>query len=307
MNSETKTNQDFFELKDIFNYLLKRKKTIGITTIIFAVVSIIFALSIPNQYTSTALLSINKNNFSQASPQSFSPFSNISGLLVPSEDYAKSIYGIEIFKSRELIFEFAEDPEVMINLFAAKDWDSRRNVIDIDESLFDTSNKKWVREVSHPKKQIPSKLEAHEKILKEILEADIDEESGFVLLSVTHVSPYVAKDWAIRLIDLVNDKVRKKDIDYAENSIEFLKNELKTVEVEDVRKIIFDLIESQISTISLANANQEYLFDVIDAPVVAEEKSGPSRAIICIFITIFGFILGLLISISADILRKIRQ
>ena len=73
-----------------------------------------------------------------------------------------------------------------------------------------------------PKTKKPSKLEAHKIFTTEVLNVDMDEASGFVLLSVTHVSPVVARDWAVRLINLTNDKVRRKDIEFAEKSIDFL-------------------------------------------------------------------------------------
>jgi uncharacterized protein involved in exopolysaccharide biosynthesis len=44
----------------------------------------------------------------------------------------------------------------------------------------------------------------------------------------------------------------------------------------------------------LIEANQNYVFDYIDPPVVMEEKSEPKRALICILATIMGFIVGII-------------
>ena len=306
MNQKPENSSEYFELKDIYNYILLNKNIIFIVTGLFAILSIIISLNLPNKFTSSALLTINKNNFTNNRQTSSSAFSNISGLLLPSEDYAKSIYGIEIFKSRELIYEFTDEPEVLINLFASEGWDRNSGEVLIDQNIYDSIEKNG-SEMYLTQNKKPSKLEAHKIFTTEVLNVDMDEASGFVLLSVTHVSPVVARDWAVRLINLTNDKVRRKDIEFAEKSIDFLTSELAFVEVEDVRRRIFDLIESQISKISLAKANQEYLFDVIDQPVVTEIKSGPSRSLICIFGTILGFFLSLMISISKDLYRKITK
>ena len=135
MNQKPENSSEYFELKDIYNYILLNKNIIFIVTGLFAILSIIISLNLPNKFTSSALLTINKNNFTNNRQTSSSAFSNISGLLLPSEDYAKSIYGIEIFKSRELIYEFTDEPEVLINLFASEGWDRNSGEVLIDQNI----------------------------------------------------------------------------------------------------------------------------------------------------------------------------
>ena len=45
----------------------------------------------------------------------------------------------------------------------------------------------------------------------------------------------------------------------------------------------------------LASANEDYVFKIIDSPLIPEEKSKPSRALICIFGTILGAFINLII------------
>jgi len=55
------------------------------------------------------------------------------------------------------------------------------------------------------------------------------------------------------------------------------------------------LIEEQTKTIMLANVSKDYVFDIIDPPVVPERKSKPSRALICVLGTLLGGMLGVVL------------
>jgi uncharacterized protein involved in exopolysaccharide biosynthesis len=55
------------------------------------------------------------------------------------------------------------------------------------------------------------------------------------------------------------------------------------------------LIQSQTETVMLAEVRQEYVFKTIDPAVAPEEKSKPSRALICVLGTLLGGMLGVVI------------
>ena len=55
-----------------------------------------------------------------------------------------------------------------------------------------------------------------------------------------------------------------------------------------------NLLENQLQTLMLASSNDDYVYKIIDSPIVAEQKIEPSRAVICILGTFLGFIFGIL-------------
>ena len=57
-------------------------------------------------------------------------------------------------------------------------------------------------------------------------------------------------------------------------------------------------IEEQTKTIMLANVRPEYLFTVIDPPIIPERKTGPIRSQISIIGTILGAIFALIFQID---------
>ena len=96
-------NIDFqIDLVDIFKSLWSEKLFIGIGTSILCLISIIYALSLPNLYTSSALLKLSENedssSFSGLAAQ-YGSIASLAGISLPSESADKSDYVIEIIKS----------------------------------------------------------------------------------------------------------------------------------------------------------------------------------------------------------------
>ena len=91
--------------------------------------------------------------------------------------------------------------------------------------------------------------------------------------------------------------MRSEDIRVAEASIQFLNDSKELTQIQSVKEVIADLLENEIQTLMLASANKNYIFKVIDSPIIPEKKSGPNRAIICVLITISGLIFSILLVI----------
>ena len=96
---------------------------------------------------------------------------------------------------------------------------------------------------------------------------------------------------ALWLVDDLNNDMRNQDISEATKSLEYLYKELENVSYDELNELIYSLIEEDIKVLSMANTKAEYIFKIIDPPVVSEKKSS-SRALICILITLLGAILA---------------
>ena len=80
----------------------------------------------------------------------------------------------------------------------------------------------------------------------------------------------------------------------AQNSIDFLKKSSQTVSIQSIKEVVSKLLEGQMQTLMLASSNKAYVFKTINSPIVPEDKSRPSRAIICILGTVLGGIMSIL-------------
>jgi hypothetical protein len=178
---------------------------------------------------------------------------------------------------------------------AVKEWKPDGDIIVYHENEFDSIKGTWLRDVSYPKKIIPSSQEAYEEKYKEILKISANKNTGFISLSIEHESPLIAKKWLDIIIFNINESMRIRDRLDAQNSINFLNESSGSTNIQSIRNVLSALLETQMQTLMLASANEAYVFKVIESPIAPEKKSGPARAVICILGTIFGGFVSIMI------------
>lgn len=299
--------EDEIDLKQLFLVLWKGKWTIVATSFLAALAAVFYTLSLPNIYNSEALLAPAEEGGSgglSALAGQFGGLASLAGVNLSGAAGDKVTIAIELLKSRQFIGEFIERNELKPAIFAAEDWDQSSNSLVYDESVYLKDTKSWVRDVKPPKKTEPSIQEVHRIFLKENLAVSQDKETGLVKLTIKHFSPFVAKEIASKLIDAINTKMRQNDISDAQKSIDYLNDALIKTNVADMQQVFYQLIEKQQQTKMLANVRDEYVLKVIDPPIVAEEKSGPKRAIICVLFVMLGGFFGVIIVFVKNFIRK---
>ena len=289
--------EDEIELKELFIVLWAGKWLISAVTSLAAVVSIMVALSLPNIYTASALLSPAESSGGGLSGlmKQYGGLASLAGVSLPGgEESSRAQLGMQLMKSRAFIGDFVERHDILPELMAIESWDAGSGDFVFDPESYDVASKTWVREVDFPKKPMPSLLEAHEEFMN-ILGVYEDKKTGYVTVSVDHQSPIVAAQWVSWLVEDVNAAVKAQDVAEAEKSIKYLKQQVANTSLADLQAMFFELIQSQTETVMLAEVRPEYVFKTIDPAVVPEEKSKPSRALICVLVTFLGGILGVVI------------
>ena len=97
-----------------------------------------------------------------------------------------------------------------------------------------------------------------------------------------------------KISEFIESSVRARDVADAERSIEFLKGQSAENSLVSLNEVFSNLIEEQTKTIVLAHASEEYLFQVIEPPIISELKSSPNRSLICFFGLVLSGILSVL-------------
>lgn len=295
---------DEIDLRELFAVIWRGKWIIIATTFVFAVASVIYALSLPDIYKSEALLAPASEQKMGGMSGQLGGLAALAGVnLGNSGAVDKTVLAIEIIKSREFFTRFADKHNIIADLMAVKHWEPKTDKVFYDETIYDSHNNKWVREVSFPKTAKPSFQEAHAIFLSSLSVLQ-DPTNGMVRLSIEHQSPSVAFNWVNWLVEDINAEMKARDLEESNLSIKYLQREIGQTNVSDVRAALYSLIEEQTKTLMLANVREEYAFKVVDKAVIAEQKAKPARALICIAVTVFGFLLSLFFTLAISIIKK---
>ena len=287
-------DEDQIDFRELFFILLKAKWIILSVTAFISILGVIYSLSLPNIYESRALLARVDSSESIASSMTGSAIANLAGVNIPSSDEnsnsskaIKKISSLSFFQNNIL-------PNINLpDLMAVKVWNPKTNELVFKKNIYDSKNSTWIREFSYPQRQIPSAQESFNVFRKKHLIISEDEKSGFITVSIKHQSPFVAKQWVELIINEVNNFYREKERLEAERSSSYLNQQISMNNLSEINEVLASLLQEEIKKLTLIEASKFYVFDYIDPPAIMEEKSEPKRALICILISLFGFIFSI--------------
>lgn len=92
------------------------------------------------------------------------------------------------------------------------------------------------------------------------------------------------------MISEVNAFYREKDKLESENAVSYLNQRITNTKLSEVRLVMANLLQEETQKLSLIEANDYYVFDIIDPPAIMELKSDPKRSLICIISALMGAI-----------------
>jgi uncharacterized protein involved in exopolysaccharide biosynthesis len=159
---------------------------------------------------------------------------------------------------------------------------------------WDTASGKWKAEMKPP-----TQSDAYELFDKRVRIVDDDTESGLVRLAIEWTDPVLAARWANLLVDRLNELMRRRAIDEAERSLEYLRTQITEVSSIEVQQALYNLVESQLKQSMMANVQKQFAFKVID-PAVAPDRNKyikPKRLFIVFSGLVLGAIVGAIISV----------
>lgn len=305
---ELVTHEDI-NIFEIWNVIwAKRIKVLGITLLI-SILSLLYAYLLPNIYKSEALLISNSQeeggNGLQALAGQFGGLASLAGVNLGSGGVDKTSYALEVLNSREFIYKFIEDNGLKVAIMGVDGWDRKSNSFTYDNRVYDKEREVWVRDVVEPFKAEPSLQETYKEFLKNNLSVTKDDESGMVKISISHYSPFLARDLVSKLIDAINQTIKQQDMEEAIKSIKYLEDELKVTKLSGAQTMFYQLIEQHQQTLMLTKVRDDYVLKVVDRPIIAEDKTKPNRILICILGAVLGFVVSVVfVMISQFVTRK---
>ncbi len=292
------SNEDVFDLALIVEKLWAGKIVILLTALVFGLGATIYAIKLPNIYRSSVLLSPTENasdNLGGMASQ-LGGLASFAGLnLNGSNAIDRTTLSLEVLRSRLFISNFVDKHNLKPAIIAPLMWNLDSGELIYDAELFNKTDGVWVRKVDFPLKTEPSNQEIHEVFLKKMLEISKNKDTGLITISISHISPTIAQFIASELVVDINSTMKSRTIEETQNNINYLQKQLEKTPVAQMQNVFYQLIEEQTKTMMLAEANDSYVFSVVDPAVIPEMKSSPKRALICILGVILGIVCGIML------------
>tara|TARA_B110000008_G_scaffold83283_1_gene85086 strand:+ start:1252 stop:2187 length:936 start_codon:yes stop_codon:yes gene_type:complete len=306
-NSQTNDQyDDEIDLRELFGVLWGNKiKIIGITAV-FAVVSVIYALSVPNQYKASALLAPaqqQSGGLSGALGQ-LGGLASLAGVSIGGGESSEAQVAQEIMKSWSFIEGFIADNDLAVEVYAAEGWSRESNQLKFDNDVYAVKTNTWsVENDNIGRLGPPTSWQLFEKF-SEMLVVSEDKKSGLISISIEYYSPQIAKQWLDLYISSINKHMQARQVVKVSNNIEYLEAQIEKTSITEMQEVFYTIIEEQIKSQMLAEASPDYAFVAVSPSMVPEEKSQPKRALICILGTLLGGVLSVLTVLVLHFARK---
>ena len=309
MENNSQTNDQYddeIDLRELFGVLWGNKiKIIGITAV-FAVVSVIYALSVPNQYKASALLAPaqqQSGGLSGALGQ-LGGLASLAGVSIGGGESSEAQVAQEIMKSWSFIEGFIADNDLAVEVYAAEGWSRESNQLKFDNDVYAVKTKTWLVENDNiGRLGPPTSWQLFEKF-SEMLAVSEDKKSGLISISIEYYSPQIAKQWLDLYILSINKHMQARQVVKVSNNIEYLEAQIEKTSITEMQEVFYTIIEEQIKSQMLAEASPDYAFVAVSPSMVPEKKSQPKRALICILGTLLGGILSVLTVLVLHFARK---
>lgn len=292
------------DLLELIKILWDEKLKIVVITAVVAFISIIYAISQPNIYHADALLAPAGDDGGGGASSlagQFGGLVSLAGVSLPKNGVNKSEMGLEVLQSRKFVREFVERHKITPQLMAVDYWDPRTRELKLNADVYDEKSKAWLSKDGPPTNQSVYEAFIDNLILKE------DGGSEFVRVGFKHKSPDIAAEWTGLVVQDLNDAIRKQDISEAESSIAYLRKQIETSPLTELRNLFYNLIQSQTETMMLANVREEYVFKTIDPATVPENKSEPKRTLIFAFGALLGGLFALIYVLTQHYIRPLNS
>ena len=228
---------DEIDLKELFLVLWAGKFLIAAITAVFAISSVLYALSIPNQYKATALLApaqADGGGLSSALGQ-LGGLASLAGVSIGEGVSSEAQIAQEIMKSWSFVEAFIDDNDLAVEVYAAKGWSKGSGELKIDSDVYDTDENIWLLEDDETGElRSPTSWQLFERF-SEMLSVSQDKLTGLVSVSIEYYSPQVAKEWLDRYIIAINKHMQDRQVAKVSSNISYLEAQIAKTSIAEMR------------------------------------------------------------------------
>ena len=288
VESSPSVDEDEIDLLELFRTLLKGWKTIIGITVVCRGLALYYAYKAPEGFKAEILLAPTDAKTSSGVSSALSQFDGlaaIAGMNIPTDSNIER--ALATINTRKFLKKFIINKNLLPIIF---------------NDYWDQSSKSWVLEEGQNKFVNDDGIAPLQGAIK--IETD---KSGLITMSISWKDPKVAAEWANDLVKQLNEQLRDKAITDSQKRVVYLEQELAKTTLQDMRAVLYNLLESEKRKAMLANVNEDFALEVIDPAVTPSVRETPKRKLIVALGGICGGFLGIFVVFFAQFLRKLKS
>ena len=288
VESSPSVDEDEIDLFELIRTLLWGWKIIVGITIVCIGLAVAYALYLPDVFKAETILAPAQDDESGARSllDKFGGLVAIAGVQEKDTSFMIRVYGT--LNSSQFIRTFITKYNILPSLFYDQ-WDE--------------SNDTWLLK---DRSAIPT-IDDARKLFQSMLSINEDKKTGLTSISFEWYRPNLATNWVNNLVKELNQALRQRAIDDSNKKVGFLEKELTKTSLEDMRKVLYSILESEKQKAMLANVNEDYAFEVIDPATVSKVPEKPKRKLIVALGGVCGGFLGIFAVFFAQFLKKLKS
>ena len=284
-NSNSSLQEERIDINELFDILWNGKRQIITIASVFFLVAVIYSLSQPNIYKSSASLSVVEAPGQSRGSSLVSGFGGM-GLGV-AEFGVKGPRYVNTVRSRGFFKHLIEvDEDFYPKLLAVESYDEKSKKTIFNSDVYDEVNKKWLVEKPHY-------LLGYNIYMAHIA-LSYHQERHIIDISAEHASPVVAKELLDSIITEADRLLRKFDLERSNESLEYLTDAIANQQQLALRNAMNDMIMEQLENQMMTKIGPNYIIDIVDPPYVPLKRLRPNRTFICLSAGLAGLVIGML-------------
>ena len=261
---------DEIDLIALVRTIIRGWKIIAFITILSVGLAYLYAKQAPEIFRSEILLSPvggEKGSVSSAIGQ-LGGLASMVGAQIPRDSNIDRV--LATLKSRKFLGHYIKSQNLMPVLF---------------HQYWEDDKKAWTIDPPPSEQSAISTLKAN-------LSLNQDTKSGLVTLLVSWGNPEFATKVANEVVEQLNSQLRDQAIADSKKRIGYLEQELAKTTLQDMRSVLYNLLESEKQKAMLANVTDDFALEVIDPAVLPTTPYKPNRKLIVILGIFSGGIVG---------------
>ncbi len=271
------------DLPDLLKFVIHKKLKIVMGGLIGLLLGLFVFLTQIEVYQTTTLVKLsnnNKNGLSSSITNNLGTISKLAGISLARPERTSAEI-IATLKSRKFSIDFIRKYEL------------ESSIIPNSQNNFLSNYLKSIQE-KKPKPFQSSEEKLYKAFTRKTLDINQDRKSGLIVLTVNAFSKNETKYIAEKLVTELNLHFQLKAISESQNAIDYLEDKATKIPNAEIKRNLYNLMESHLQELALANSKKDFALETIDPPYIPEDKHSPKA----INLLPIGAFLGLFFSLT---------